>query len=367
MKPGRFLLSVMVMVGLTLGLTISVLGQEIVTHTVKEGDTLKSIALRYYKDENVWPKLWEINRDNMTNPHRLTVGDELFIYPQQTLVKTLSPPPPMNVTKSNYDRGLPLVTEFPKYFTFVADPRGIGASGISRVKVKKLDPVTKETIVTYDEVREVGEIIASTDRGYEWELDKPLPGKIMLTYNDEVIVRFTDDLAKILDSATWEDPDPYFREFPIYGFGQRVREPNACRADYGLYLGNIHQLKGRLQVIARVETLAPVDMDAAEDNAILARRRQRAERHRGVGVDVWPVLPDRQRKPYSAWEARANSISGRNANMEPVSYVCKISYAEKPIQVGDRIFVFKSILPGPDRVPCEQKLHEVGKYRPPDF
>jgi polar amino acid transport system substrate-binding protein len=48
-------------------------------HGVQEGETLRTLATRYYRDEARWTDLWRANRDRVGFPERLTVGQELVI------------------------------------------------------------------------------------------------------------------------------------------------------------------------------------------------------------------------------------------------------------------------------------------------
>lgn len=325
MKPGRFFVIVLVVSVLCFGMVFSAGAAGYKTYTVKSGDTLWGIAKRFYGKQDLWPKLWEMNRYNTTNPHHISVGDVLTIYPIEQLMQRQSPPQPPPLKESLYDRGRPLDVEYPRYFTFVADPDGIAGTGVHRIKVKKVDLVTGKTIITYDEVRQVGEVIASMERGFKpGDTGGEIHGRLLLSFNDDVIIRFTQDLAKILDSATHEDPDPYFREYAIYGMGEEIREPGKDRHDYRNIVGRLHEYKGKLTVVARVETLAPITEEQ---------------------------------------EAALGSQPGRNRNSEPVSYVAKITESEKDINIGDLIFLFKSLSPGPDRIPGGKKLHNAGQYK----
>ena len=327
MKPVRFLIMLTIIIGLGLGQAMSAGAQGLTTHTVQAGDTLWSISQKYYGNKNLWPKLWEINRFNTTNPHQISVGDVLLVPPLDKLMRAQAPPAPPPVKTSLYDAGQPLKNRFPPYFSYLADPEGLGGTGVNRIKVSKIDPRTGKPVVTYTEVREVGEIVATMDRGYAFDPSTVVDGKLLLTFYDDVIIRFTEDVARILDSATHEDPDPYFREFPIYGYGEEIMEPDENRHDNGKVLGKLHQFKGVLTVVARVETLVPL---------------YEKERH-----------------------ALARTTE-RNSDSEPVSYVARITYAEKDIHLGDHVFLFKTIYPGPDRVIDNTKLHESNQYQPPD-
>jgi len=53
-------------------------GAERYVHTVQKGDTLWDICEKYYGDEDLWPKLWEMN-PFITNPHLLKPGDVISL------------------------------------------------------------------------------------------------------------------------------------------------------------------------------------------------------------------------------------------------------------------------------------------------
>lgn len=292
MKPQRCLMVVIVLVSLLVGLTAIAGAQDRQTYVVKSGDTLWDISKRFYNDETLWPKLWELNRYQTTNPHQIYVGDVLTIYPLEELLKAEAPASPPPVEKLDYDRGQALDTAFPKYFTFVADPAGIAGSGINRIKVKKIHHQTGKEVVTYDEVMDVGEIVASMEQGKPSDVGL-IHGRMLLSYYDDVIVMFNKDVANILNSATHNDPDPYYREFPIYEIADVVPDTTpGSKAE----LGRLHRFKGILTVVSRVEKLTS-----------------------------------------------SASAAGQTSGFEPVSFVAKITYSPEPISIGDRVFLFKSV------------------------
>lgn len=48
-------------------------------HTVVAGDTLSKIAHRYYGDPGLYPKIYEANRDILSDPNRIKPGQKLRI------------------------------------------------------------------------------------------------------------------------------------------------------------------------------------------------------------------------------------------------------------------------------------------------
>jgi nucleoid-associated protein YgaU len=50
-----------------------------IEYIVVSGDTLSHLAVRYYRDPNMWPKIFEANKDTMKNPHYIFVGQKLMI------------------------------------------------------------------------------------------------------------------------------------------------------------------------------------------------------------------------------------------------------------------------------------------------
>ena len=49
------------------------------THTVKSGDTLSKIAKSYYGNANQFPKIFDANRDKLSNPDQIRTGQVLVI------------------------------------------------------------------------------------------------------------------------------------------------------------------------------------------------------------------------------------------------------------------------------------------------
>jgi uncharacterized protein YidB (DUF937 family) len=49
------------------------------TYTVVSGDTLSGIAKRFYNDANQWPRIFDANRNILSNPDRIVPGQNLRI------------------------------------------------------------------------------------------------------------------------------------------------------------------------------------------------------------------------------------------------------------------------------------------------
>jgi hypothetical protein len=68
------------------GVSVPVCAQPL-THTVEKGDTLWDICEKYYGDEELWPKLWQMN-PFITNPHLLKPGDVITLLEDVPVKKT---------------------------------------------------------------------------------------------------------------------------------------------------------------------------------------------------------------------------------------------------------------------------------------
>ncbi|MGO9528764.1 MAG: LysM peptidoglycan-binding domain-containing protein [Verrucomicrobiia bacterium] len=49
------------------------------THIVQRGDTLQSLALRYYGSRAAWEKIFQANRSGLPSKDQLKVGQQLVI------------------------------------------------------------------------------------------------------------------------------------------------------------------------------------------------------------------------------------------------------------------------------------------------
>jgi hypothetical protein len=62
-------------------------------YIVKEGDTLWDISQRFYGDPFLWPRLWQQNQ-YITNPHHISPGDRIRLYPYKVLIEIEEERPP---------------------------------------------------------------------------------------------------------------------------------------------------------------------------------------------------------------------------------------------------------------------------------
>lgn len=49
------------------------------THVVVPGDTLSKIAQKYYGDASLYPKIFQANRDVLSDPNKISPGQKLRI------------------------------------------------------------------------------------------------------------------------------------------------------------------------------------------------------------------------------------------------------------------------------------------------
>ncbi len=297
------------------------------TYTVKKGDTLWDICNMFYSDPFLWPALWALNQERLTNPHWISVGDELIIYDEEVLKKKAAEMAPAiakapgitEAPESLYEKGRPVETIFPKYFTYLANPEGMEGTGINRIRVKKVVFETqwvvepsqevrrvsrKRVLNTYAEIYQAGTIVASEETGFQPPGSSDIHGKSMLSFFDNVVVHFTRDVAKILESATHGEKDPYFREYPIYALGREIKEPEDESGRKSL--GRLLRFKGVLTVVARIQTSK--------------------------------VLPTKKRKLSFTFKAEKKVI-----DRDPVFYIARITQSNDPIYIGDKVFIFKRL------------------------
>ena len=53
--------------------------QYCITHKIRANDSLSKLARKYYNDESKWKKIYQANKNQMSNPNSLKIGQELLI------------------------------------------------------------------------------------------------------------------------------------------------------------------------------------------------------------------------------------------------------------------------------------------------
>lgn len=94
-------------------------GAQPLTHVVVKGDTLWDVCYKYYGDEELWPKLWQMN-PFISNPHLLKPGDIITLL-ENVPVKELPAP----------EKKTALPQETPAEFVY--GETGIDVSGFTNV------------------------------------------------------------------------------------------------------------------------------------------------------------------------------------------------------------------------------------------
>jgi hypothetical protein len=128
-------------------------------YVVKKGDTLWDISKRFYSDAFLWPRLWQQNQ-YITNPHQISPGDRIRLYPYKVLIEeevkpptpeAVRPPAPPTIEKAPPPLPPPpeiiRLTIFPEVSSagFITDKM----EGIGRIVGAKLDKVQ---LVAEDEI-----------------------------------------------------------------------------------------------------------------------------------------------------------------------------------------------------------------------
>ena len=62
------------------------------THLIQTGDTLWDLAGTFLKDHGCWPRVWEHNRQQIRNPHRIYPGQTIYFDKLRGSLRLDSPP-----------------------------------------------------------------------------------------------------------------------------------------------------------------------------------------------------------------------------------------------------------------------------------
>lgn len=81
-------------------------------HVVVKGDTLWDISEKFLKDPWLWPQVWQLNRDQIKNPHLIYPGDVVVLTMENGQPRLQLEPGARNVVKlSPQIRGEPIVIQ----------------------------------------------------------------------------------------------------------------------------------------------------------------------------------------------------------------------------------------------------------------
>ena len=146
------------------------------SHTVVQGDTLWDLCREYYGDEELWPKLWEMN-PFITNPHILRPGDVL------TLLKDVP------FREDRPGKTLP-GSSAQSVETDLKPERGIDVSGLTNVE--SMGFYTRTQVVPWGEIvaDETDRVTVSKgDQVYvRLRTDRPIaPGALLTIYRDVAV------------------------------------------------------------------------------------------------------------------------------------------------------------------------------------
>ncbi len=116
------------------------------SYTVVKGDTLWGISARFLKDPWKWPEVWQLNKDQIRNPH--------LIYPGDVVHLVRGPQPRLTL-----EHGLKTVKLSPQVYS---EP--IPQSGIPSIPIKAIAPLlNRGGVVTKDELAHAPRLLGTSD------------------------------------------------------------------------------------------------------------------------------------------------------------------------------------------------------------
>ncbi len=172
-------------------------------HTVVPGDTLWGIASRFLKDPWRWPEVWNINRDQVKNPHK--------IYPGETIVLERLPSGP-RLRLSHSEGDLRTVKLSPRIR--VENDSNLPIPGISRTVIEPF--LSQPLIIEKDGLANAPYILGSSD------------GRVILSTGNTAYVAGL--------------PSDQGRAWQIFRPGKPLLDPDKTNLILGheaVYLGNV--------------------------------------------------------------------------------------------------------------------------------
>jgi len=209
-------------------------------YIVKEGDTLWDISKRFYNDPFLWPRLWQQNQ-YITNPHYISPGDRIRLYPYRVLIKTEETPPPL-----------------------VEEKKPLLPPSVEEAPPPLPPPPELIRLVIYPEVRSAGFIIEELEGIGRIVAAKE--NKMELSEEDEVYINFQQGISV-------QKGD----QFTILKVGELIEHPHTKKK-----IGRKVQILGRATIIATNERKA--------QTALITRSFETITR----GDEVVPFFPPKE-------------------------------------------------------------------------
>jgi hypothetical protein len=204
------------------------------THVVQQGETLWSLAERYFGDPLLWPEIYRLNTDVVEDPHWIFPGEELRLVPSEEAVAAVTPgavvtPQDVTVTPSGD-------TLQPAPPARAADAPTIFSPRLSQPR-QQTETVEIQTARAYRAVRD-GEYYSA---GFLTENQPLVSGRVRGTVQSAAIRRLTTNATASLFSDVVVTSPPgdslvrgdllltYRESGEIAGYGQVIRPTGLLR------------------------------------------------------------------------------------------------------------------------------------------
>lgn len=194
------------------------------THVVVKGDTLWDISRRFLKSPWRWPELWQLNREQIANPHLIYPGDVVYLdlsgtQPRLRLGRALD-------TSSSAASGEPVQRYAPRVRPSPPERDAIPTVSLSAIQVFLNRPL----IVEEQGLKTHPRIVATQD------------GRVHLSRGDVAYVRGIQD-ASVRDWHVYRPARPLL--------DPATRQPLAWEA---LYVGTVQTVRDGDPVTVRVQS-----------------------------------------------------------------------------------------------------------------